>query len=74
MIFPSKGQNTPLEQTKIPFTKGCFVEIGPVVLERIKLLKVNLTDRRSDERRTTRNQKSLLKLNSDQAREKRSEL
>ena len=63
-----KGRGPSFEQTWIPSTQGCFVpslvKIGPVVLEKkSKIGKVyRQTDRRTDRRWTTGDQKSSLEL------------
>ena len=72
IIFPWKRAGPLFEQTWIPFTQGCsvpcLIEIGPVVLEKkMKMGKVyRWTDRQTDRRRTTCDQKSSLELFSAQ--------
>ena len=62
-----KGCGPSFGQTWIPSTKGCFVPclawIGPVVLKKMKMWKVNRqTHRRTNRRRTKSDQKSSLEL------------
>ena len=68
LLSPLEKEHDPsFEQIWIPITQGCFlpslVEIGPVVLEKMKMWKFyRRTDRQTDRRRTTGDQESSLEL------------
>ena len=58
LLSPSRKRCGPLfQETWVPFTQGCFVpsivEIGPVILEKMKMWKVyRQRDRRTDDKRS----------------------